>query len=92
MSTLTSPGASIIDQYTHLDPSDFDRAIEQPWKALDQIRQTVKQSVEQGNMTPLHGVGILACASGQLFGYAAFHQQPTLVDLAAIVTNGRQHR
>lgn len=93
MSTRTmNPALSVVEQYGKLSQAEFDREIENTWEALDTIKDQIKQLVQQGQMTPLQGVGILACTTGQLFGYQAFHGHTTPVDAWQFSNGGSQQQ
>lgn len=77
----SNPAQSVVAKYASLAPREFDGQIESNWQALESIKDNVKQLVSQDQLTPLQGIGIMACATSQVFGYQAFHGQPTLADV-----------
>ena len=42
---------------------------------------SVVEAVRDEKLTPIEGVSILACTTGQLLGYQAFHGQPQPAEL-----------
>jgi hypothetical protein len=91
METQTkTPAASVVEHYATVAPREFSSEIERTWSALEAIKENVTGLVEREVMTPLQAVGILACSSGQLLGYTAFHGEPTLADLIRR-ENGRRN-
>jgi hypothetical protein len=43
--------------------------------------ESVVEAVQEDKLTPIEGVSILACTTGQLLGYQAFHGQPQPAEL-----------
>lgn len=83
------PTMSIVEKFTNLDAGDFRGEVQQLWDALDIYRETTVNLVTDRKITPVQGCGILACASGQLFGYQAFHGQTTPSELISALSSSR---
>lgn len=79
--TMTRPEQTVVERYAKLSGRDFGAEIERSWSAAEQIKNQVTDLVQRDELTSLQGVGIMACVTGQVFGYAAFHGQPTSADL-----------
>lgn len=77
----SSPTRPLVEEYANVESGQFGPRLERSWIALEQIKNQVTQLVEDESLSPLEGVGIVACASAQVFGYAAFHGQATPADL-----------
>lgn len=86
-----NPAFGVIDTYASISPGQFESNVDKNWSALEAIKDQVTQSVTRGEMTPLQGVGILACTTAQLFGYQAFHGQPSLTETLSVWSNGQQY-
>ena len=82
MTTSTrNPAQPVVQKYGAMDSTEFSRNIDQTFQGLERVKNVLTESVESNEIDPLQAVAILACASGQLFGYQAFHGQPSLADL-----------
>lgn len=91
MKTLT-PSQSVVERWSNVSPSQFSNELQNEWKAADTLRQTVTTLVENEQITPQQGIGILACATGQIFGYQAFHGSPSVADLFSYMDGQGQSR
>src|SRR5215218_8572108 len=49
----------------------------------------VVEAVRDEKLTPIEGISILACTTGQLLGYQAFHGQPQPAELLPYFFSGR---
>jgi hypothetical protein len=50
----------------------------------------VVEAVQAEKLTPIEGISILACTTGQLLGYQAFHGQPQAAELLTYFAGKRQ--
>jgi len=77
----TSPSVSVMERYVDVDPSRFTDELDKDWSFLQSQKELVQEGVRDGTLAPITAIGIMACASAQLFAYAAFHGQPTSAEL-----------
>lgn len=84
----TTPLASPITQFEDLAPAEFGRQVNQWWESAERIKNTVIEEVEQNNLPPVTGLGIVACVTGQTFGYSLFHGDVSPAQ-AALLFDGR---
>jgi hypothetical protein len=54
------------------------------------VRDSVIEAVRDEKLTPIEGISILACTTGQLFGYQAFHGQPQPAELLPYFLAGKR--
>lgn len=95
MSAVASRSSSpTLDTLAELNSANFAEKINDLWSSASRIKDAVVAEVEQENMPPALGFGIVSCITGQTFGYQLFHSQPNGVDmlgsLYADVTSRRQ--
>lgn len=74
--------ASVAMRFSQLDPETFRSEIETLWTSAGKLAEAVSEQVEMGGITTVQGVAIVACITGQLFGYQEFHREPTAAQLA----------
>lgn len=67
------PSSPVIEEFSSLSPQEFGQKVGQYWQACEKIAQSVIEVVEQGQLAPLTGLGIISCVTGQAFAYTAFH-------------------
>jgi hypothetical protein len=72
--TLT-PSMTVIERFSKVSSRDFEHELERIWGGIDAVRESVVEAVREEKLTPIEGVSILACTTGQLLGYQAFHGQ-----------------
>lgn len=72
--TLT-PSMGVVERFSKVSTRDFETELERIWDGLQIVRESVVQAVQDEKLTPIEGISILACTTGQLFGYQAFHGQ-----------------
>lgn len=89
MATQTRQNHSLPVQeyFAQVQPNEFPGEIEQRWESASAIKDRVKQLVQQDELQPMDGVAIIACVTGQLFGYQQFHGQASPADLARSLQN-----
>lgn len=71
---------TIAGQAAQLEPGNFRGWLQQRQKAVDEILDTVADTVEKEALEPVAGARIVACVTGSAFGYEEFHPrtgQPT---------------
>ena len=78
--TLT-PSMSVVERFSKISPRDFEHELERVWGGIDAVRESVVEAVREEKLTPIEGVSILACTTGQLLGYQAFHGQSQPAEL-----------
>jgi hypothetical protein len=78
--TLTS-SMSVVERFSKVSSRDFEHELERIWGGIEAIRESVVDAVREDKLTPIEGVSILACTTGQLLGYQAFHGQPQPAEL-----------
>jgi len=62
--------------FLEVSSGDFEHELERIWDGITAVRESVVEAVREEKLTPIEGVSILACTTGQLLGYQAFHGQP----------------
>lgn len=78
--TMT-PSMSVAERFSKVSSRDFEHELERIWGGIDAVRESVVEAVKEEKLTPIEGVSILACTTGQLLGYQAFHGQPQTAEL-----------
>jgi hypothetical protein len=76
-----TPSMSVIERFAKLSSRDFEHELERIWDGIETVRESVVEAVRDEKLTPIEGVSILACTTGQLLGYQAFHGQPQPAEL-----------
>jgi hypothetical protein len=72
---------SVVERFSKLSTRDFEHEIDRIWDGIQSVREAVVEAVNTEKLTPIEGVSILACTTGQLLGYQSFHGQPQTSDL-----------
>jgi hypothetical protein len=67
---------SVVERFSKVSSQDFEHELERIWDGIQLVRESVVQGVQEEKLTPIEGISILACTTGQLLGYQAFHGQP----------------
>jgi hypothetical protein len=83
--TTLSQTMSVPERFSKLSSQDFEHELERIWGGIDAVRESVVEAVRDEKLTPIEGVSILACTTGQLLGYQAFHGQPQPAELLPYV-------
>jgi hypothetical protein len=78
--TLTT-SMSVVERFSKLSSRDFEHELDRIWDGIQVVRESVIEAVKEDKLTPIEGVSILACTTGQLLGYQAFHGQPQPAEL-----------
>jgi hypothetical protein len=86
--TLTT-SMSVVERFSKLSPQDFEHELDRIWDGIQAIRDSVVEAVKDEKLTPIEGVSILSCTTGQLFGYQAFHGQPQPAELLPYYLAGK---
>ena len=81
MPTTRTPSMSVVERFSKVSSGDFEHELERIWDGISIVRKSVVGAVREGKLTPIEGVSILACTTGQLLGYQAFHGQPQPAEL-----------
>ena len=71
-----APSMSVVERFSKVSSQDFEHELERIWDGIRLVRESVVQGVQEEKLTPIEGISILACTTGQLLGYQAFHGQP----------------
>jgi hypothetical protein len=87
--TLTT-SMSVVERFSKLSPQDFEHELDRIWDGIQVVRDSVVEAVKDEKLTPIEGVSILSCTTGQLFGYQAFHGQPQPAELLPYFFAGKQ--
>ena len=87
--TLTST-TSVVERFSKVSSRDFEHELDRIWAGMDTIRESVVEAVRADKLTPIEGVSILACTTGQLLGYQAFHGQPQPAELLPYFFAGKR--
>ena len=87
--TIT-PTMSVVERFSKVSSRDFEHELERIWDGLDTVRESVVEAVRADKLTPIEGISILACTTGQLFGYQAFHGQPQAAELLPYFFAGKR--
>lgn len=87
--TLT-PSVSVVERFSKVSPRDFEHELERIWDGIQTVRDSVVEAVRDEKLTPIEGISILACTTGQLFGYQAFHGQPQPAELLPYLLAGKR--
>jgi hypothetical protein len=72
---------SVVERFSKVSSRDFEHELERIWGGIEAVHQSVVEAVRDEKLTPTEGVSILACTTGQLLGYQAFHGQPQTAEL-----------
>lgn len=78
---MHDPSMSVAERFSGLDGTEFREQILELWDSGRKIVDTVIDQVENGPVTPLQGLGVIGCVTSQLYGYNAFHGEPSSADM-----------
>jgi hypothetical protein len=87
--TLT-PSMSVVERFSKVSPRDFEGELDRIWDGIETVRESVVGAVRDDKLTPIEGISILACTTGQLLGYQAFHGQTQPAELLPYVFGARK--
>ena len=88
--TTLTPSMSVVERFSKISSQDFEPELERIWGGIEAVHQSVVEAVRDEKLTPIEGVSILACTTGQLLGYQAFHGQPQPAELLPYFFANRQ--
>jgi hypothetical protein len=80
----------VVERFSKLSAGDFEHELERIWDGIAIVRAAVVEAVRDEKLTPIEGVSILACTTGQLLGYQAFHGQPQPAELLPYFLSSKQ--
>lgn len=75
--------APVSQEVSQLDASSFGDFVDRIERKPDRVIQAIKQSVEEGELSPYEGAKMVSAAWGIATGYEEFHGQVRPVDLIA---------
>jgi hypothetical protein len=90
MQTTLTPSMSVVERFSKLSSRDFEHELERIWDGIATVRESVVEAVRDEKLTPIEAISILACTTGQLLGYQAFHGQPQTAELLPYFFSGKQ--
>jgi hypothetical protein len=88
--TTLAPTMSVVERFSKVSSRDFEHELERIWGGIETVRESVVEAVRDEKLTPIEGVSILACTTGQLLGYQAFHGQPQAAELLPYFLAGKR--
>jgi|SRR5262249_4338319 len=88
--TTLIPSMSVVERFSNVSPRDFEHELERIWDGVQTVRDSVIEAVRDEKLTPIEGISILACTTGQLFGYQAFHGQPQPAEVLPYLLAGKR--
>jgi hypothetical protein len=88
--TTLNPSISVVERFSKVSSQDFEHELERIWDGVQTVRESVVEAVRDEKLTPIEGISILACTTGQLFGYQAFHGQPQPAELLPYFLTGKR--
>jgi hypothetical protein len=88
--TTLTPSMSVVERFSKVSSQDFEHELERIWDGIATVRESVVEAVRDDKLTPIEGISILACTTGQLLGYQAFHGQPQPAELLPYFLGGKQ--
>ena len=90
MPTTLTPSMSVVERFSKVSSGDFEHELDRIWDGIATVRESVVEAVRAEKLTPIEGVSILACTTGQLLGYQAFHGQPQAAELLPYFFAGKR--
>lgn len=88
--TTLTPSMGVVERFAKVSSRDFEHELERIWDGIDTVRESVVEAVRAEKLTPIEAISILACTTGQLLGYQAFHGQPQAAELLPYFAGKRQ--
>jgi hypothetical protein len=88
--TTLTPSISVVERFSKVSTGDFEHELDRLWDGIQTIRESVVEAVRDEKLTPIEGISVLACTTGQLFGYQAFHGQPQPAELLSYLLAGKR--
>jgi hypothetical protein len=86
--TTLTPSIGVVERFSKLSSQEFEHELERIWDGIDTVRESVVGAVKDEKLTPMEGISILACTTGQLLGYQAFHGQAQPAELLPYLLSG----
>jgi hypothetical protein len=81
---------SVVERFSKVSSRDFEGELDRIWGGIEAVRESVVEAVRDDKLTPIEGVSILACTTGQLLGYQAFHGQTQPAELLPYLLAGKR--
>jgi hypothetical protein len=88
--TTLTPSMSVVERFSKVSSQEFEHELERIWDGIATVRESVVEAVRDDKLTPIEGISILACTTGQLLGYQAFHGQTQPAELLPYFVGGKQ--
>jgi hypothetical protein len=88
--TTLNPSMSVVERFSKVSSQEFEHELERIWDGITTVRESVVEAVRDDKLTPIEGISILACTTGQLLGYQAFHGQTQPAELLPYFVGGKQ--
>jgi hypothetical protein len=88
--TTLTPSMSVVERFSKVSSGEFEHELERIWDGIATVRESVVEAVRDEKLTPIEGISILACTTGQLLGYQAFHGQTQPAELLPYFLGGKQ--
>lgn len=79
-----------VSRFAQFSRDDFEAEIRRLWDAGGEYVEKVVEQVNQGEITPMQGFGIVSSVAAEILGYNALHGQATPVDLASVIIRERR--
>lgn len=77
---------STLERFANISSDDFENEVLSLWKSSEALVTAVVEQVKSEAIPPMTGLGIISCIQAQVFGYEAFHGQPTTSDILAEIS------
>jgi hypothetical protein len=90
MPATQTQSMSVVQRFSKVSSRDFEHELERIWDGIEAVKDSVVEAVKEDKLTPIEGVSILSCTTGQLLGYQAFHGQPQTAELLPYFFGGKQ--
>jgi hypothetical protein len=90
MPQTLNPSMSVVERFSKVSSRDFEHELDRIWDGIATVRESVVEAVRDDKLTPIEGISILSCTTGQLLGYQAFHGQPQSAELLPYFLGGKQ--
>lgn len=87
--TLTQ-SMSVVERFSKVSSRDFEHELDRIWDGIQVVRESVVHAVQDEKLTPMEAISILACTTGQLLGYQAFHGQTQPSELLPYFLAGKR--
>lgn len=81
---------STIERLAQVSGSEFSPELQKRWSAVEQVKDLVDRLVQNDELEPIDGFGIISAAVGQVFAYPYFHGDVKPADMLAQLDPGRR--